>query len=71
MRDTTALSTPFVISSMHTTRPPMSEARRQHVYGKLVGLAEEAREAGEPSHIGGVLWLGLILSILAFAWVIS
>lgn len=49
------------------TRNPMSEARRQHVHGKLVSLAEQAREAGEPSWATGAgLLIGLFI-ILAIS----
>lgn len=39
-------------------RPPMSEARRQHVHGPLRSLAAEARAIGEPSWIVGTLIAG-------------
>lgn len=67
MRDTTALSTPFVISSLHTTRPAMSEARRQHIYGKIQSLQEEGRAIGEPSLRVGVGLLGLIAVLVTLA----
>lgn len=58
------------MSHLLTTRNPMSEARRQHIYGPVVSLIK-SRPAGEPHPIiGGSILIGLAiiatLAIVAF-----
>lgn len=47
------------MTHLYTTRNPMSESRRQHVHGKLVTLADQARAEGEPSILLGALIVAL------------
>jgi hypothetical protein len=62
---TPMIATPHLVGSLHTQRPPMSEARRNEVHGPIRSLDEQARAIGEPP-----LWVGvlLILTIVIAAW---
>lgn len=44
-------------SSLHTVRPPMSEARRQSIHGRLQPMLEDDN-LWQPFH-RGMVWLGL------------
>ncbi len=53
-------------SSLHTVRPPMTEARRQQVHGSLQGWSEiiANRQPGEPHPVVGALLLFAMLVLL-------
>lgn len=81
MRDTTGLNTPFVISSLHTTRPPMSEARRRQIHGRILPMDRPLKDEGtgydhlsiwdeQPTWRAGVGLLGLIAVLSGIACVV-
>lgn len=52
------------MTHLGTTRNPMSEARRNHIHGPLLGFE---RPAGEPSlAAGSALLIGLVLIAVGF-----
>lgn len=55
------------MSHLLTTRNPMSEARRQHIYGKLQSLSVEANDIGEPSLFAGFLIIASCIGAIVAA----
>lgn len=71
----TAMGTPFIatphlVGSLHTVRPPMTEARRQHIYGKVQALRDEGHAQGmTPARYGIPLLIALFA--LAALWIVA
>lgn len=68
---------PIRHGSLYIQRPPMSEARRYHIFGRLVPmdvreLQQQAGEYGEPGILqGALIWLGGVSAIVATALVVA
>lgn len=71
----------FVISSLHTTRPPMSECRRQQIHGRILPMDRPLKDEGtgydhlsiwdeQPTWCAGVGLLGLIAVLATVAAII-
>jgi hypothetical protein len=61
------IATPHLVGSLHTVRPPMTEARRQHIYGKVQALREEGHAQGmTPARYGIPLLIGVFALVAVF-----
>lgn len=76
------IRTPHMVGSLHTTRNPQSEARRQQVHGKLLPMERPLKDEGkgfdhldiwdeQPQHALGAILLAALLGLIVAAvlWV--
>lgn len=65
---TPMITTPHLVGSLHTKCPPMSEARRRSIYGRVQSLRTEAHAAGLMPMRWGVLIILALVAIPATLW---